>query len=336
MYYIRCIGIGDSYMSQAFSLSSAARTLSLRSIFENGEGAAYETFRKLRWAQTAGAPVCCHCGCLDAYGIKSRRRFECSGCGRQFSVTSGTIFHSRKKSFTDLLAAICIVMNAAKGVSALQLARDLKCQHKTAWILGHKVRQALASEIANATLSGEIEIDGMYTGGKIRPANLKENRVDRRLAPHQSGTRRVVIALRARKGRTHTFIGKHEPEGVEIARRVVVQGSTIIADEATHWDVLPFHYTTQRINHSVAYSLDGISTNQVESFFSRLRRMIDGQHHYVSPQYLHQYAAHAAWLEDHRASDNGALVSRALGLALNHSKSTNWCGYWQRRKAHAA
>ena len=157
-----------------------------------------------------------------------------------------TIFHARKKSFTDLLAAICIILNAAKGVSALQLARDLKCQHKSAWILSHKIRQALASETANSKLSGEIEIDGCYVGGHIRPANLKENRIDRRLAPHQSGKRRVVIALRERKGRTHTFIGKHEPEGVEIAQRIVANGSTIIADEAAHWDVLPFSYKTSQ------------------------------------------------------------------------------------------
>jgi hypothetical protein len=97
--------------------------------------------------------------------------------------------------------------------------------------------------------------------------------------------------------------------------------------------VLPIHYSTQRINHSIAYSMDGVSTNQVESFFSRLRRMIEGQHHYVSPQYLHAYASHAAWLEDHRTLDNGAMVRRALGLSLNHPKSTTWCGYWQRNAA---
>jgi transposase-like protein len=316
-------------MSQTFSLLSRARTLSLRSIYEGGEEKAYETFRKLRWPDD-GRAICPHCGVCDCYEIKSRRRFECSGCGQQFSVTSNTIFHGRKKSFTDLLAAICIIMNAAKGVSALQLARDLKCQHKSAWVLAHKIRQALADESANAKLSGEIEIDGMYTGGVIRPANLKENRIDRRLAPNQTGKRRVVIALRARKGRTRTFVGKHEPEGVEIVRRIVLKGSTVVADEAPHWDILPVHYATQRINHSIAYSLDGVSTNQVESFFSRLRRMIEGQHHFVSPQYLHQYAAHAAWLEDHRKMDNGAMTHRALGLSLNHPKSTDWCGYWQR------
>ena len=124
-------------------------------------------------------------------------------------------------------------MNGAKGVSALQLARDLKCQHKSAWILGHKIRQALASELADAKLSGEIEIDGMYTGGTIRPANRKENRIYCRLAPNQNGKRRVLSSLYANvKGRTHTFVGKHEPIGVEIAKRIVTNGSTIIADEA--------------------------------------------------------------------------------------------------------
>ena len=82
--------------------------------------------------------------------------------------------------------------------------------------------------------------------------------------------------------------------------------------------------------HSEAHSTPEGCTNQAESFFSRLRRMIRGQHHYVSPQYLHQYATHAAWLEDHRRLDNGALAHRALGLALGHNVSRNWKGYRQR------
>jgi transposase-like protein len=317
-------------MAQHFLLTAKARTLSLRSIFADGEEAAYRTFCELRWPHTNGAPVCPFCGSLTAYTITTRRRFKCADCAKQYSVTSGTIFHSRKKSFTDLLAAACIIVNGSKGISALQLARDLDCQHKTAFVLAHKIREALASETADEALSGEVEIDGMYTGGSIRPANLKENRVDRRRAPVQTGERRVVIALRQRDGRTRTFVGKSEPEGVDIARKIVSPGSTIVADEASHWDRLPVNYATHRINHSLAYSLDGISTNMVESFFSRLRRMIDGQHHHVSPRHLHQYAAHAAWLEDHRRMDNGALTYRALGLSLAHGKSAAWKGYWQR------
>lgn len=65
-------------------------------------------------------------------------------------------------------------------------------------------------------------------------------------------------------------------------------------------------------------------------FLARLRRMIVGQHHWVSGHYLHQYAAHAAWMEDHRREDNGQLCHRALGLALTHPVSRTWKGYWQR------
>lgn len=317
-------------MAQHFLLSAKARTLSLRSIFADGEDRAYDTFRKLRWPETDGEPVCPHCGCLDSYSITSRNRFKCAACHRQFSVTSGTIFASRKMSFTDLLAAICILANAAKGISALQLARDLDCQHKTAFVLAHKVREALASETKGATVEGEVEIDGAYFGGHIRPENRKEDRIDRRLAEHQTGTRRVVVAVRQRRGRTLTFVRRSEAEGVDIVRNVVRRDARLFADEASHWDVLHGAFETYRINHSEAYSALGISTNQAESYFSRLRRMVAGQHHYVSPRYLHQYAAHAAWLEDHRRLPNGALCHRALGAALAHPVSREWAGYWQR------
>jgi transposase-like protein len=317
-------------MAQHFLLSAQARTLSLKTIYAGGEDKAYATFRKLRWPQTDGEAVCPHCGGLDAYEITTRRRFKCSACGKQFSVTSGTILASRKMSFVDLLAALCIISNAAKGISALQLARDLDCQHKTAFVLAHKIREALAAETKGASLDGDVEVDGAYFGGHIRPANNIENRVDRRLAEHQTGKRRVVVAFRQRKGRTLTFVTRAEAEGVDIAKRIVARTATMHADEGSHWDALHKGWLTRRINHSESYSTIEGCTNQAESFFSRLRRMVRGQHHYVSPQHLHQYAAHAAWLENHSREDNGALVHRALGLALSHDVSRNWKGYWQR------
>jgi transposase-like protein len=320
-------------MAQHFLLSAQARTLSLKAIYAAGEDKAYETFCKLRWPETDGEAVCPHCGGLDAYKITTRRRFKCAACGKQFSVTSGTILASRKMTFVDLLAAICIVANAAKGISALQLARDINVQHKTAFVLAHKIREALAAETKGAELNGEVEVDGAYFGGHIRPANKAENRVDRRKAEHQTGKRRVVIAFRQRKGRTVTFVRKSEAEGVELAKRLVNRLAVIHADEGSHWDALHAGWKTLRINHSQAYSDFEGCTNQAESYFSRLRRMVRGQHHYVSPQYLYQYANHAAWIEDHRREDNGALTHRMVGLALNHNVSRNWKGYWQRRKA---
>ena len=83
-------------MAQRFLLSAAARTLSLRSIYAEGERAAYRRFCALRWPETDGRPVCPACGCLDVYDLRTRQRFKCAACHRQFSVTSGTIFASRK------------------------------------------------------------------------------------------------------------------------------------------------------------------------------------------------------------------------------------------------
>ena len=104
---------------------------------------------------------------------------------------------------------------------------------------------------------------------------------------------------------------KQEADGVALVRKSVDPAAKVHADEASHWDQLHAYFEAHRINHSEAYSLNGVCTNQAESYFSRLRRMVQGQHHHVSPRYLHQYAVHAAWMEDHRRMDNGALVCKA-------------------------
>tara|TARA_R100000365_G_C2743776_1_gene72524 strand:+ start:1288 stop:2259 length:972 start_codon:yes stop_codon:yes gene_type:complete len=318
-------------MAQHFLLSAKARTLSIRAIYKAGEEKAYEQFRAIRWASTNGQAVCPRCGCVDTYEITTRRRFKCAACHHQFSVTSGTIFHSRKMGFTDLLAAIALFVNAVKGMSALQMSRDLDCQYKTAFVLCHKLREAMANETAGFTLDGEVEIDGAYFGGSIKPQNRKEDRIDRRLKEHQTGTRRVVIGLRQRSGRTLTFVRNFEHEGVQIARDLVASASTVFADEATHWDVLEAFFPTERINHSEAYSEGhGKHTNWVESFFSRLRRMVAGQHHGVSPKHLAAYASNAAWCEDHRRRDNGSNAFALVGNAMLSPVSRSWCGYWQR------
>lgn len=318
-------------MAQHFLLSAESRSLSLKAIYQAGEEKAYDTFKRLRWNETEGNPVCPKCGCLDHYDIPTRRKFKCAACHAQFSVTSGTMFASRKLSFTDLLAAICLFVNGSKGMSAVQFSRDLDVQYKTAFVLAHKLREALAAETATEMLDGEVEIDGAYFGGHVRPENRKEDRADRRMKENQSDRRRVVVALRQRGGRTLSFVRIREAEGVQVARARMVASAKLFADEASHWDVLEMDYQTGRINHSEAFSdFNGKHTNQVESYFSRLRRMVGGQHHHVSHRYLYQYANHAAWLEDHRRRSNGGNAFALLGGALNHPVSRVWAGYWQR------
>lgn len=318
-------------MAQHFLLSAASRTLSLRAIYKAGEEAAYKTFCEMRWPETKGEAVCPRCGCAETYTIATRRKFKCKACYHQFSVTSGTILASRKMDFVDLLAAICITVNASKGLSMVQLSRDLDCQYKTAFVLAHKLREAIATEVhTGEVLDGHVEVDGAYFGGHIRPANEKENRVDRRRSEHQTGKRRVVVVLRERRGRTLPFVAKREDEGVALTNENVSRMATISADEASHWDMLHAGWSVDRINHSLVYSDHGKHTNMAESYFSRLRRMVDGQHHGVSPQYLHQYANQAAWLEDNRRTDNGTLARIVVSNAMGSPVSRIWKGYWQR------
>jgi transposase-like protein len=320
-------------MAQHFLLSAAARTLSLKAIYSEGEDAAYRRFCGLRWPETKGAPVCPMCGCLDIYDLTTRRRFKCAACHRQFSVTSGTIFASRKLAFVDLLGAICLFVNASKGLSAVQLSRDLDVQHKTAFVLMHKLREAMTAETREARLDGEVEVDGAAFGGHVRPANLREQRIDRRRLANRSGKRRVVVVLRQRGGRTLTRTFLREAQGVDFARERIEPGSVVSADEIAHWDLLDPDFDMRRINHSEAYSHGGAHTNLAESYFSRLRRMIGGQHLRVEGRYLDAYAAHAAWLEDHRLESNGRLADRLIGGALAAPVSRAWKGYWQRRAA---
>lgn len=317
-------------MSQHFLLSAKARSLSLSQVLRLTDEQAYEAFKAIRWAETEGKPFCAKCGSVTVYEFKARRIFKCKGCGAQFSVTSGTIFASRKMAVRDLLAAIAIFVNGAKGHSALQLSRDLDCQYKTAFVLAHKLREAMAAADKGAKVSGEVEIDGMYTGGHIRPSNYKENRRDRRLAEHQTGKRRVVIVARERNGKTLTFVTKSEGEAVPGLHDRIALGSTIYADEASHWDAFHARYVTKRINHSEAYSHDGASTNMAESFFSRLRRAEIGIHHHIAGPYLAAYAAEMDWREDNRRISNGEQYGMVVRAALTHPVSQAWKGYWQR------
>lgn len=317
-------------MAQHFLLSSKARSISLRSVYTMGEAKAYALFRSLRWPETEGEAVCPRCGCCDAYDIPSRRKFQCKACGHQFSVTSRTIFAGRKLAFTDLLAAIVLFVNGAKGVSALQISRDLDCQYKTAYVLCQKLREAMAVEQAGRQLNGIVEIDGGYFGGYVKPENRKEDRKDRRLKANTSGKRECVVIMRERGGKSLPFIVANEGDAVPYVRDHVGTLATIYADEGSGWDALHAGWDTYRVNHSVAFMDEGVCTNQAESFFSRLRRMEVGTHHHIAGPYLSAYAREASWREDNRRVPNGDQAAMVASAAMASRQSRQWKGYWQR------
>jgi transposase-like protein len=324
-------------MSQHFLLSARARTLSLAQVMRLTDQEAEQAFMMVRWADTDGKPICPHCGChivWDCRKTNGSPRWRCKACRKSFSITSGTLFAFHKLNLRDYLAAIAIFVNEVKGKSSLALSRDLGVQYKTAFVLSHKIREAMASELKGMMVGGAektVEIDGGYFGGYIKPANHKEFRRDRRLAKNQNGKRQVVVVMRERDGRTLPSVHRSESSALSFIAARALPGTSIMADEAPSWNDLHGRFEVSRIDHSKLYSdRSGVYTNGAEEFFSRMRRAEIGHHHHIAGTYLIRYAQEAAWREDHRRMDNGRQVSTVAGLALAAATSVDWCGYWQR------
>lgn len=323
-------------MAQHFLLSSAAKTLSLASVFRMTDAEAETAFRMARWPDTNGDPVCPACGGLDAYDCRRKSgapRFECRECKKQFSITSGTLFASHKLPLRGYLAAIAVFCNEVKGKSALALSRDLGVSYKTAFVLLHKLREAMAEEMRGRVVGGEgkvAEVDAAYFGGYVKPANLREHRADRRLATNQSGKRKAVVVIRERDGNTLPAVFRTEGAALSFVRSRIAKGTQVHADESPNWNDLHSRFEMKRINHQEAYSQDGACTNWAEEFFSRMRRAEIGHHHHIAGAYLLRYAQEASWREDCRKLSNGEQAQRLAGLATRKSKSVDFTGYWQR------
>jgi hypothetical protein len=249
------------------------------------------------------------------------------------------LFASRKMPLRAYLLAIAIFANEVKGKSMLALSRDLGASYKSAFVLAHKLREAMASEVRQTAIGGEgkrAEIDGGYFGGYVKPANRREDRKDRRLRQNRSGKRKVVVVIRERGGWTLPGVFRTEADALNFIRAKVAPETTLYADEATAWNELHARFTLHRINHQEAYSLGGpdeINTNAAEGFFSRMRRAEIGHHHHIAGPYLIRFAQEAAWREDHKRDPNGGQVDRIIALSMKHKPSVDFSGYWQKHLA---
>ena len=273
---------------------------------------------------------------LDAYECRRPNgapRFRCRACKKDFSITSGTLFASHKLPLRGYLAAIAIFCNEVKGKTMLAISRDLGLSYKAAFVLCHKMREAMAEEMKGRVIGGEgkvAEVDGGYFGGYVKPANLKENRKDRRFWINQTGKRKAVVIVRERDGNSVPAVFRTEGAALSWIKTRIAPGTTVNADEAPVMERSARPFEMKRINHQEAYSLDGACTNWAEKYFSRLRRAEAGHHHHIAGPYLLRFAQEAAWREDNRRVTNGDQVHRVAGLAMRRKPSVDFSGYWQR------
>lgn len=332
-------------MAQHFLLTAAAKTFDLVEIARMTERQAATFFKKLRWPDTNGRPVCPCCGSTERpHDIRKQKRWKCRTCGKFFSVTSGTLFANHKLPLRIYLFAIALYANEAKGTSALKLSRELNVQYKTAFVLLHKLREALLETRDESMMDGVLEMDGAYVNHYVRPQNNINDRVDRRLIANQNPNKRCIVVIRqrhdgdtelvgSRRTITHVLHNENPEHLLQIAGAYIEPGSQIHADEAPGYDDLHAFYDMQRVNHSVEYmSETGACSNQAESFFARFRRMQKGQHHKIGNLYLSNYVNEVAYREDTRRMSNGDIFKDISRRSINSLQSNEWTGYWQDNK----
>jgi len=258
-----------------------------------------------------------HLDAHDARRANGSPRFRCRACKVDLTITSGTLFDSHKLPLKGYLAAIAIFCNEVKGKSMLAMSRDLGVSYKTAFVLCHKLREAMAVELRGRVVGGPskvAEIDGGYFGGYVKAANMKAHRAERRFGEHQSGKRKAVVVIRERNGNSVPAVFRSEGAALSFIKSRIAPGTVVHADEAGAWNDLHGRFEMKRINHQEAYSLDGACTNWAEEFFSRMRRAEIG-HHHLAGAYLLRYAQEAL-VGTTAASATANRVHRVAALAM--------------------
>lgn len=273
-------------------------------------------------------PICPHCKSIDVYrmtpkaGSKKPGRaglLRCKACKRQFTVTVGTIFEGSHVPLHKWLMAIRMMMASKKGMSAHQVHRMLGVTYKAAWFMCHRLRYAMNSEVIREKLSGIVEVDETYVGGKLENMHVDvRTRVGiKKKAP--------VLALVQRNGDVRTFPIRSS-NAATLKQAIldnVDKSAKILTDKWHAYTGIGKSYEGghHTVNHSAwQYVRGDIHTNTVESYFSLLKRGILGTFHHVSRQHLVQYCGEFAFRWNFKkASDTDrvtAMLKTVMGKRL--------------------
>jgi len=243
-----------------------------------------------RWGNE---PSCPHCGNVGAYITNRGYKCKAKECGKKFSVTTGTIFENTKISLRTWFAAMYLCTAHKKGISSLQLCRDLNLTQKTAWFVLHRIREMLLSN-QQEQLSGTVEMDETYVGGSIKNKSNKK-RAELRASGEQWTKKTSVIAMVEREsGQVKTQViqagSVKYADVLPLIQANVAENAVIFTDSSTMYGSLKHSFTHEVVNHvQKEYVRGEVHTNTIEGFFSQLKRGIYGIYHQVSPKHLHRY-----------------------------------------------
>lgn len=287
-------------------------SLTLTAVSKLTEEQARETFERIRWPN---GPVCPHCGSVEATKLEGKAHrpglYKCKGCAEQFTATVNTILEDSHLPIRTWLMAFAVLCSAKKGVSALQLQRQLDLgSYRTAWHLCHRIRHAMSKEPLAGLLKGTVEVDETYVGGKPRKGS--GNRGTGR------GTKKTpVVALVERGGRVRAMPVEHvgAKDLHKAIRDNVDHTSRLMTDEWHSYRGVgkDFAGGHERVNHSKGeYARGDVNTNTVESYFALLKRGVTGSFHHVSKRHLHRYCDEFSFRWNHRQINDSDRTAEVI------------------------
>ena len=268
--------------------------------------------------------TCPHCEAKGPMFLKTRRIWKCRKCRKQFSVKVGTILEDSAVTLGKWLTAVWLISNCKNGVSSYEIARDLGVTQKTAWFMLQRIRLGLQDE-RGGKLSGEIEADETFIGGKARNMHAKK----RHKKTHGRGPvdKTIVAGVLERGGEVRTTVvtkrRKKQLQG--LIRDNVESGAALFTDELKSYDGLESDYAHEVINHAEAYVNERVHTNGMENFWSLLKRGLHGTYVSVEPLHLFRYLDEQAFrFNNRKALDDAGRF--ALACSQIAGRRLTWKG----------
>lgn len=276
---------------------------------------ATEFLAKFRWS--GGKPTCPKCSGQETSFLSTRLIWKCKSCKKQFSAKSGTVMEDSPIGLDKWLPAIWMICGCKNGISSYEMARDLGVSQKSAWFMLHRIRLALKAGSFEKKLSGSVEADETFIGGKLRLMNHKQRA--RMLSRGQlkgggmvgktivmgllerHGEARVKVLPKRRRGQLQGEVHEH-----------VEPGSNVYTDQLLSYRGLIAQYTHEVIDHTEAYVKGQVHTNGLENFWSLFKRTLKGTYVSVEPFHLQAYADEQCFRYNNRKVEDSDRFESAL------------------------
>lgn len=281
--------------------------------------------------------VCPKCGSIHKgiYHQKYNHRFMyCNNCKSEFSALKGTIFENTHLDLRMWLYAMNLIIVSRKGISALQLKRELGMgSYQSAWRMLQQIRKVMEKEEYKKTFEAVVEIDETYVGGKPRKDNNhsdedKGGNNDNKHSRGRGTSKTPIIGVKERNtGKVHAVVANYNEEGKHLSgkqlfsvlKKVCKPNTTVMTDQFSGYNIFDkeneYNLVRLKVDYTIAYLLgDGIHTNGIESFWAILKRGVYGVFHNVPAKYMQKYVNEFCYRLNHR--DNNEAFASLVKFAV--------------------